>query len=114
MKLFLKIVWILTILLGVATGLFKILQQPEDILLFEKIGINATGTTIIGVIQLIAGLLLIPARTRKWGAYVLIPTFIIASVAIFANELWVFGIVSLLFIVMAVGVIIMENQKTKE
>ncbi|MEQ8711450.1 MAG: DoxX family protein [Cyclobacteriaceae bacterium] len=113
MKTALKVNWILITLLSIATGAFKLAQQPEDIELFAAIGMNATATTILGLVQLIGGVLLIPARTRTKGAWVMLLTFILASIAVFANQMLIFGIVSLLFIVMAYGVIHMQNQLTK-
>jgi len=109
MKLLLTINWILTTLLSISTGVFKLMQQEADILLFEKIGMNATATTLLGAVQLIGGLLLILPKTRKIGAYIMIPTFILASVAVFANGMIGFGIVSVLFIVMAYLVVVREN-----
>lgn len=105
MKILLKVNWILITILSIATGIFKILQQPEDIRLFETIGINAFGTTIIGVIQLAGGIMLVVSKTRVTGAWVMILTFILASIAVFANQMYVFGVVSLLFIVMTYLVI---------
>lgn len=109
MKTALKINWVLTLLLSISTGLFKILQQETDIELFATIGMNATATSLLGVVQLIGGLLLIPKKTRVKAAWLMIPTFILASVAVFANAMVVFGIVSLLFIAMAYGVVYMEK-----
>lgn len=111
MKTALKINWVLVTLLSLSTGIFKLLQQEADITLFEKIGFSVTMTTILGVIQLVGGVLLLPAQTRKLGAYTMIPTFIIASVAVFANQQVTFGIVSLLFIAMAYLVVVMEQKK---
>lgn len=111
MNRFLQLNWILTTLLSIATGVFKILQQEADILLFEKIGFTTLTTTILGVIQLIGGILLLFPKTRKIGAFTMIPTFVLASVAVFANGMLGFGFVSLLFIGMAVLVIVMENRK---
>ena len=110
MNIALRVNWILVTLLSIATGLIKVLQQPADIDLFQAIGFNVTLITILGVIQLIGGILLIPSHSRKLGAYIMIPTFIIAAIAVFANNLIPFGFVSLLFIVMAYLVIIMENK----
>lgn len=111
MKIFLKINWLLTILLSISTGVFKILQQEADIQLFEKIGFSILLTTLLGIVQLLGGLLLIPSKTRKIGAYVMIPTFLLATIVVFANGMMVFGLVSILFIVMAYLVVFMENQK---
>lgn len=110
MNIFFKVNWILTTLLSIATGIFKLLQQEADITLFKAIGFNTTMVTILGAIQLLGGLLLIPAKTRKLGAYIMIPTFIIASIAVFANHMLAFGAISILFIVMASLVIIKENK----
>jgi len=114
MKIFLKINWILTILLSISTGVFKLLQQEADIELFKVIGFNEMMITLLGAIQLLGGILLIPAKTRKIGAYIMIPTFIVASIAVFANKLMVFGMVSLLFIVMAYLVLLMETKFSAE
>jgi hypothetical protein len=110
MKTALRINWMLTILLSISTGVFKLLQQEADIALFQVIGFNELMITALGFVQLVGGILLIPAKTRKWGAYVMIPTFIIASIAVFANSLMVFGMVSLLFIAMAYFVVLMETK----
>lgn len=85
------------------------MQQEADIELFAVIGMNATMTTILGLIQLVGGLLLIPKKTRIKAAWIMMLTFILASVAVFANEMAVFGVVSLLFIAMAYGIIYMEK-----
>ncbi len=110
MKIALRINWVLTILLSIATGVFKLLQQQADIDLFKAIGFSVLAVTILGAIQLLGGILLIPSKTRRYGAYILIPTYIIASVAVFANQMVVFGIVSILFILMVCLVILMENK----
>lgn len=111
MNIALKINWVLTMILSIATGAFKLLQQEADIALFEKIGFNEVGTTVLGAIQLIGGILLILPKTRTWGAYIMIPTFVVASIAVFANGMIGFGVVSLLFIVMALLVVYMERKK---
>lgn len=114
MKLTHKVILTLTILLSIATGVFKILQQKADIDLFNKIGIGTTGTTLLGLIQLAGGFLLIFPKYRKLGASTMIVTFIIASVAVFANHLYVFGLVSILFIVMALYILLTSLKHEKK
>lgn len=113
MKTLLKINWVLVTLLSIATGVFKILQQEADIELFKAIGFPAAATTALGVVQLVGGVLLVTKKFRTTGAWVMIPTFVIASIAVFVNQMMVFGIVSLLFIGMAYLVIVMEKNSTK-
>lgn len=110
MKIALKINWILTILLSISTGVFKLMQQEADIDLFKAIGFNETMIIIFGLIQFVGGILLIPRKTRKPGAFIMIMTFIIASIAVFANKMMTFGMVSLIFILMAYLVVVMENK----
>ena len=113
MKTALKINWILTILLSVATGVFKLLGQEADILLFEKIGFNSTMTTLLGAIQLAGGIMLLFPKTRISGAWIMIFTFILASIAVFANGMIAFGLVSLIFIAMSGLVIFMERAASR-
>ena len=113
MKILYKINWILLILLSISTGVFKLLQQEADIMLFEVLGMNATHTTLLGLIQVIAGILLIPSKTRKLGALIIIPTFILATIALFMNQMIPFGLVSLIFILMGYWVYSVENKKVK-
>jgi hypothetical protein len=101
MKILYKIVLVLTILLSIATGVFKITQQEADIQLFRALGFNEIMTTVLGIVQLAGGVMMIFSKYRKLGALIMIPTFMIASVAVFMNQMWLFGIVSLLFIAMA-------------
>lgn len=111
MKILYKINWVLLILLSISTGVFKILQQEADIKLFEVLGMSALLTTLLGIVQLFGGILLIISKTRKQGALVMIPTFVLASIAVFMNEMLVFGFVSLAFILMALWVYSTENKK---
>ena len=113
MNLALKINWILTTLLSIATGVFKLMQQKADIDLFQAIGFKPNMVFILGIIQCIGGVLLIPKQTRKYGAFIMIPTFIIASAAVFANHMLVFGMVSILFIIMTILVLVMEKRLSK-
>ena len=110
MKIILTVNWILTILLSIATGVFKLMEQQADIDLFKAIGFTESMIFLLGVVQCLGGLLLILKPTRRIGAYVMIVTFIIASIAVFANKMWVFGVVSLLFIVMAYLVIVFDTK----
>ena len=109
MKIFYKIVLVLTILLSISTGIFKIMQQEADIQLFRTLGFDEIMTTILGVIQLAGGILMIFSKYRKIGGLIIIPTFIVASVAVFMNQMWLFGIVSLMFIAMAYVVVKYEH-----
>lgn len=112
MKIFLKVILILTILLSLATGLFKILQQEADIQLFKVLGFTALHTTIFGAIQIIGGILIIFKPYRRIGGTIMFITFSLASWVVFLNQMWIFGLVSLLFIAMA-AIVINYNKLEK-
>lgn len=96
-----KIALGLLTLLAVSTGAVKIAQLPEEMALFRHLGWSDGLTVAFGVVQLGAGVLLVPPRTRRLGAGVLIPTFLIATYALFANAVYPFAPLSLLFVAMA-------------
>lgn len=101
MKLLKKILLALLILLSLATGITKLIQMPEEMTLFANAGFSTALTLLFGAIQVIGGLLLISAKTRKYGAIIMVITFAIASIVVFINKMTAFGLFSLLFIALA-------------
>ncbi|WP_422083848.1 hypothetical protein [Ulvibacterium sp.] len=114
MKLLYKINLILLIVLSLATGVFKILQQEADIELFKVLGMTASFTAGLGIMQVVGGVLLVFTQIRKYGALLMMATFVLATTAVFMNGMIVFGTVSLLFILMACWVYFVENRKSKQ
>ena len=112
MKAALTINWLLTMVFSISTGVFKLIQQEADMQLFEKIGFSAFATTALGAVQVAGGIMLMFQRTRIPGAWLMLLTFILASIAVFANGLFAFGGASLIFIVMAGLVIYMEKAQS--
>lgn len=101
MKVALKIILVLLILLSISTGLVKIAQMDEEMVLYRGAGWSDLLIILFGVIQLIGGLMLLLVKTRKNGALLMTLTYIIATVVVFINQMWIFGITSILFIAMS-------------
>lgn len=101
MKTLNLILLIVLILLSLSTGITKLIQMPAEMELFRHAGFSDTLTIIFGVIQVIGGLLLIPSKYRKYGALIMLITFVIASVVVFIKGMMLFGLGSLSFIVLA-------------
>ena len=101
MKNIYNIVLVLTILLSMATGVFKVLGQEADVQLFQVLGFSPSMVMALGAVQCVGAILMAFAKYRRIGGYIMIPTFVIATMAVFMNQLWLFGFVSLLFIAMA-------------
>lgn len=92
---------VLLTLLSISTGAVKLAQMEAEMVIFRAVGL-ADGLTIsFGVWQLIGGVLLVPNKTTRIGAWVMLPTFVLATGVVLANRMWVFGAASVLFIVMA-------------
>ena len=89
------------ILLSIATGVTKLIQLPEEMELFRNAGFPDVLTMVFGVIQVLGGILLIPSKTRTYGAIIMLITFVIATVVVFMKGMVGFGVFSLLFIALA-------------
>ncbi|MEZ4335524.1 MAG: DoxX family protein [Sandaracinaceae bacterium] len=88
--------------LSLSTGAVKLAGMEEEMVLFRTIGFSDAMTVAFGVVQLVGGALLLPPRTTRIGAWVMVPTFLFATGVLFANGMIPFGVVSLLFPAMAV------------
>ncbi len=92
---------VLLTLLSIMTGMVKLVHMPTEMEIFRDAGFTDPLTVAFGVVQLAGGLLLLPDRTTQIGAWLMVPTFAIASGVLFVNGLIPFGLFSLLFIVSA-------------
>ncbi|KAA3645501.1 MAG: hypothetical protein DWQ07_13620 [Chloroflexi bacterium] len=110
MKIVRTVLLVLLILLSIATGMVKVFGFEEDVEIFANMGFSFTATVIFGIIQVIGGILLIFPQTRKYGAWVMIVTFIIATAGLFISGITAFGVVSILFIVLAALPLLPDNR----
>ncbi len=97
-----QILLVVLIILSLATATTKLIQVPAEMDLFKNAGFSITGTILFGAIQLTGGLLLIGRRFRPYGAIIMVITFVIATAVVFSAKMIGFGMVSLLFIALAV------------
>ncbi|MCH9682262.1 MAG: hypothetical protein K0V04_12560 [Deltaproteobacteria bacterium] len=108
------LVWInfaLLVVLSVSTGIVKIAGLEADIEIFARLGFSPAMTVAFGVVQALAGLALLPGRTRRTAALVLAASFVIATVGLFVSGIHPFASISVVFIVMA-GVVATGHPKT--
>lgn len=101
LKYVLKLNLFLLTVLCLSTGLVKVFGMKEEVELFARVGITHGLFVAFGVAQLLAGVALIFPRTRRYGAAAIIPTFFIATYALFVSHVQPFGYLSFLFIAMA-------------
>ncbi len=93
---------VLLTLLSIMTGMVKLARMEEEMVIFREIGFSDGMTIAFGVVQLVGGLMLVAPKTTRIGAWVMVPTFVFATGVLFANGMVAFGVVSVLFIAMAV------------
>lgn len=110
MKLLQKINLALLIVLSISTGLVKLASMEAEMVIFRNAGWSDDLIYLFGIIQSTGGFLLIPNNTRKIGGYLMAPTFLIATIILFVNNMIPFGIFSILFILMATWTIIKPIQ----
>lgn len=93
---------VLVILLGLATGLVKVFGLEADVEIFANLGFSYGATVAFGVVQAIAAIMIAIPPTVRYGAVILGISFVIATIGLFVSGIYLFGVVSILFIVMAV------------
>jgi hypothetical protein len=90
-------------LFGVASGGFKLAGGQADLEVFKHIGMGATAVAVFGAVQLLAGAATAVPRTRRGGGALLTACNALASVGLFVAGVQPFGVISLVFVAMAVA-----------
>ena len=107
-------IWILLALLGVAAGVAKMLQSPQEMVFFhDQMGFSAEAIMAFGLLQFAAGVMLVFKKTRLVGAALLGITLLLSSIVIFMAGETLFGAISLLPVLMADLVVLFEIKAKK-
>ena len=110
-----KIVNILIItivaLLSIAAGLAKVMQTQQEMEFLQSFGLSSVLIVAFGLVQILAGVLLVPQKTRMLGAVLATTALVVSTVLIFVGGNLVFGLVSMLPIALAC-VIIYQSART--
>ena len=93
-----KIVNILIIaviaLLSIAAGLAKVMQTEQEMEFLQSFGLNSVLIIAFGIIQIAGGVLLVPSKTRMFGAVLATSAFVASSILIFVGGNLGFGLLS--------------------
>lgn len=82
--------------LSVAAGVPKIMQQPQELGFLSALGLPKLAVSVMGVVQVLGGLLLLASKSRLIGAVLAAFALGVSSAAIFAAGNISFGLISLL------------------
>ncbi len=88
-------------LLSILAAVPKLIRVPQELDFFAGVGLGPAAVVIFGAIQLIGGVLLIRGKTRRLGAMITAAMFLGSAVMVLASGQWMFGIVSLVPVVLA-------------
>ena len=96
---------IILVLLGVGAGIPKLMKMPQELTFLQSIGMKEVHVVLLGVFQLLSGVLLIFPKTRLIAAIVLAITLTVSAVALFFGGNTAFALVSVIPIILA-GILI--------
>lgn len=109
-KIFKIVNLVLLIILGISSGIAKIMRIPQEMEFFhEEMGFSVTIIVALGIAQVAAAILMLVPRSRTAGAVVLVATLIFSTVVIFMSGNNNFGLFSMIPILMC-GVVIAEGN----
>lgn len=89
---------------GLVSGLFKVLGGQADIDLFAKVGLGPGMVSAFGAVQALAAVAALRPSTRIGGAVVLALCNAFATYGLWVAGVQPFGLISILFVVMALAV----------
>lgn len=101
MQLLKKVCLVVIILLSLSAGSVKVVQMPQEVQFFEAAGLGTTLLVVLGVVQVLAGLLLLFYKSRKLGAAIAAVSFLVSSAVIFMTGNIGFALFSLLPVLIA-------------
>ena len=97
-------------LLSIAAGLAKVLQTEQEMEFLLSFGLNNVLIIAFGIVQVAGGVLLVPAKTRIFGAVIATSAFVASTILIFAGGNLVFGLLSAIPIAFG-GLIVYQSAR---
>lgn len=103
---------VLVIALSLAAGLAKVAKVAAELEFLTGVGLSETQIVAFGLVQLGAGALMIAPKTRFYGAMIAALAFFASTVLIFISGNYIFGLVSIIPVIMADAVILRNRSKS--
>jgi len=92
------------ILISLAAGVPKLLQQSQELAFLAHIGLGPVGVTVVGVVQFLAGILLVPKSTRLFGALMAILALAVSAIALVTAGNMTLGLATMVPIAIGIAV----------
>lgn len=87
-------------LLSFAAGIPKVMQMTQELEFLATLGMGGTGVALLGAVQILGGMFLITSQLRLVGVLFSGLAFLISSLALMVGGNSLFGVVSLLPVVL--------------
>ena len=99
MKKLTVFILVIAALLSCAAGMAKIMRVPEELKFLQQFGFSDLAIIVFGVVQVLAGVLLLITKTRMIGAVMALLAFALSAGLVFASGNIPFALFSLLPVV---------------
>ncbi len=109
MKILNIIIIIILAVLSLLAGGAKLFQVPQEMEFLRGVGLSITMITLFGVVQVAGGALLLLPITRLLGAVIATIALLVSAVLVFMSGNHVFGMVSLVPVVLG-GYVIQQAK----
>ena len=113
MKIVSSMIIVIIALLSILAGLAKVLQTQQEMEFLQGLGLSPALIIVFGVVQIVAGVLLLLTKTRMLGAVLATLAFTVSAVLIFIGGNLSFGLLSTIPIALA-GFIIYQSARTTQ
>lgn len=110
MKILNVVLVVLVALLSVAAGAAKVMLAPQEVEFLQSFGFTPSLIIGYGVVQVVGGTLLAIPKLRKVGAIVTALAFGVSTILIFIAGNAVFGLISLLPIIL-IGLVFLTAKQ---
>ena len=105
MKILTTILTWLMVLLGIAAGIAKVMQVPQEVEFLMGFGLTSISIVVYGAFQIAGGILMAIPKTRVLGAGLTATCFFASVILVFLSGNLVFALISILPVIISVLVI---------
>ena len=99
--------------ISISAGLAKVMQIEQEVEFLQSFGLSSALIVAFGVVQLVGGVLLIPSKTRMFGAVLASSALIGSTILIFIGGNFVFGLLSTIPIALACVIVYQSARSSR-
>lgn len=96
MKILKIVLTVIVAFLSIAAGLAKLMGAPQEVVFLSSLGFNSSMILLFGAAQAVGAILTALPVTRLFGLIIIFLGFLLSAILVFVSGKLVFGMVSLL------------------